>query len=247
VFDYWYSPGATVHVCHQEPCLELLIYHNITCISSYDHLSFFFMKSLSVPVMVSVSSFTAELFSRQYGPVHPAYNPSFSACFFNWNSIFLSQQISQQCFSTGLSAQPNGAYDTRWEPCLLKLQCRRTTVTVTYSSVEKRRLRTTRVTWFFWANLYKQQMGLFLWSLEAIANDSWGYPFHMWQPFINCRNKSISSVFKSLRSTLVRQQLITRNREYLWTLLYIRKVLPYPFFSEEELGKTHNHVLPECC
>jgi hypothetical protein len=31
--------------------------------------------------------------------VHPAYNPSFSACIF----------LSQQCFSTGLSAQPNGA------------------------------------------------------------------------------------------------------------------------------------------
>jgi hypothetical protein len=41
--------------------------------------------------------------------VHPAYNPSFSACFFSRNSIFLSQQISQQCFSAGLSAQPNGA------------------------------------------------------------------------------------------------------------------------------------------
>jgi hypothetical protein len=44
-----------------------------------------------------------------YGSVHPAYNPSFSACFFSRNSIFLSQQISQQCFSAGLSAQPNGA------------------------------------------------------------------------------------------------------------------------------------------
>jgi hypothetical protein len=43
------------------------------------------------------------------GLVHPAYNPYFSACFFNWNSVFLSQQISQQCFSAGLSAQPNGA------------------------------------------------------------------------------------------------------------------------------------------
>jgi hypothetical protein len=43
------------------------------------------------------------------GSVHPAYNPSFSACFFNQNIIFLSQQISQQCFSAGLSAQPNGA------------------------------------------------------------------------------------------------------------------------------------------
>jgi hypothetical protein len=37
------------------------------------------------------------------GSVHPAYNPAFSACFFSWNSIFLSQQISQQCFSAGLS------------------------------------------------------------------------------------------------------------------------------------------------
>jgi hypothetical protein len=43
------------------------------------------------------------------GPVHPAYNPSFSACFFSRNGIFLSQQISQQYFSAGLSAQPNGA------------------------------------------------------------------------------------------------------------------------------------------
>jgi hypothetical protein len=43
------------------------------------------------------------------GSVYSAYNPSFSACFFSGNSIFLSQQISQQCFSTGLSAQPNGA------------------------------------------------------------------------------------------------------------------------------------------
>jgi hypothetical protein len=43
------------------------------------------------------------------GPVHPAYNLYFSACFFSWNSIFLSQQISQQCFSADLSAQPNGA------------------------------------------------------------------------------------------------------------------------------------------
>jgi hypothetical protein len=42
-------------------------------------------------------------------PVHLAYNPSFSACFFIRNNIFLSQQISQHCFSAGLSAQPNGA------------------------------------------------------------------------------------------------------------------------------------------
>jgi hypothetical protein len=47
---------------------------------------------------------------RQHiGPVHLAYNPYFSAYFFSQNSIFLSQQISQQCFSVGLSAQPNGA------------------------------------------------------------------------------------------------------------------------------------------
>jgi hypothetical protein len=43
------------------------------------------------------------------GSVHLAYNPSFSACFFSRNSVFLSSQISQQCFSAGLSAQPNGA------------------------------------------------------------------------------------------------------------------------------------------
>jgi hypothetical protein len=53
------------------------------------------------------------------GPVHSAYNPSFSACFFSWNNIFLSQQISQQCFSAGLSAQPNGSNDDlqRWLFC----------------------------------------------------------------------------------------------------------------------------------
>jgi hypothetical protein len=45
-----------------------------------------------------------------YGPVYLAYNPSFSVCFFSQNSIFLSQQISQQCFLAGLSAQPNGSY-----------------------------------------------------------------------------------------------------------------------------------------
>jgi hypothetical protein len=44
---------------------------------------------------------------KKDGPVHPAYNPYFSACFFQ----FLSQQISQQCFSAGLSAQTNGTID----------------------------------------------------------------------------------------------------------------------------------------
>jgi hypothetical protein len=48
--------------------------------------------------------------SSHFEPIHPAYNPSFSVYFFSRNSIFLSQQISQPCFSAGLSAQPNGAF-----------------------------------------------------------------------------------------------------------------------------------------
>jgi hypothetical protein len=52
---------------------------------------------------------TWRVFFSGIEPVHPAYNPSFSACFFSQNNIFLSHQISQQCFSVGLSAQPNGA------------------------------------------------------------------------------------------------------------------------------------------
>jgi hypothetical protein len=44
-------------------------------------------------------------------PVHPVYNPYFSACFFSQNSVFFSHQISQQYFSVGLSAQLNGAID----------------------------------------------------------------------------------------------------------------------------------------
>jgi hypothetical protein len=43
------------------------------------------------------------------GHVHSAYNPYFLTCFFNRNSIFLSQQISQPCFSAGLLAQPDHA------------------------------------------------------------------------------------------------------------------------------------------
>jgi hypothetical protein len=46
----------------------------------------------------------------EYGPVYSAYNPSFSVYFFSRNSIFLSHQISQQCFSAGLLAQPNASY-----------------------------------------------------------------------------------------------------------------------------------------
>jgi hypothetical protein len=36
------------------------------------------------------------------GPVHLAYNSSYSACFFSRNNIFLSKKISQQCFSADL-------------------------------------------------------------------------------------------------------------------------------------------------
>jgi hypothetical protein len=50
------------------------------------------------------------------GPVHPAYNPYYSACFFIQNSVFLSQQISQRCFSAGLSAQPNGTMVSSQKP-----------------------------------------------------------------------------------------------------------------------------------
>jgi hypothetical protein len=39
----------------------------------------------------------------------------FSACFFSRNSVFLSQQISQQCFSAGLSAQLNGAKEAKFQ------------------------------------------------------------------------------------------------------------------------------------
>jgi hypothetical protein len=55
--------------------------------------------------------FSSQIFLTCIGHVHPAYNPSFSACLFNRNNIFLSQQINQQYFSAGLSAQPNGAIE----------------------------------------------------------------------------------------------------------------------------------------
>jgi hypothetical protein len=47
--------------------------------------------------------------THDYDPVHMSYNPYFLACFFfSWNRVFLSQEISQQYFSAGLSTQPNG-------------------------------------------------------------------------------------------------------------------------------------------
>jgi len=44
------------------------------------------------------------------GPVRLSYNPSFSACFFSRNSIFLSQQISGNSVSTCFFSKANGAY-----------------------------------------------------------------------------------------------------------------------------------------
>ena len=43
------------------------------------------------------------------GPVRFSYNPSFSACFFIRNSIFLSQQISRNNISTCFFSEANGA------------------------------------------------------------------------------------------------------------------------------------------
>jgi hypothetical protein len=74
-------------------------------------------------ILKSMCSFCPIL--KKYGPVLPAYNPSFSSCFFSRNSIFLLQQISQPCFSVGLSAQPNGAYVfvlSNFEKCVFCLK-----------------------------------------------------------------------------------------------------------------------------
>ena len=43
------------------------------------------------------------------GPVRFSYNPYFSAYFFRRNSIFLSQQISQNNVSTCFFSEANGA------------------------------------------------------------------------------------------------------------------------------------------
>jgi hypothetical protein len=63
-----------------------------------------------VEIGLKVTGHSAEWGKETGESVHPAYNPSFLAYFFSRNSIFLSQQISQQCFSAGLSAEPNGAF-----------------------------------------------------------------------------------------------------------------------------------------
>jgi len=43
-----------------------------------------------------------------FGPVRFSYNPSFSACFFSWNSVFLSQQIRRNNVSACFSAKRMG-------------------------------------------------------------------------------------------------------------------------------------------
>jgi hypothetical protein len=45
-----------------------------------------------------------------YGPVHLAYNPSYSACFFSQNNIFLLQKISQQCFQPAYNSSRTAPY-----------------------------------------------------------------------------------------------------------------------------------------
>jgi hypothetical protein len=42
------------------------------------------------------------------GPVRLSYNSYFSACFFSRNSVFLSQQISEQYFQPWLFSEANG-------------------------------------------------------------------------------------------------------------------------------------------
>ena len=45
------------------------------------------------------------------GPICSSYNPSFSACFFSQNNIFLSQQISRNSVSACFFSEANEAKD----------------------------------------------------------------------------------------------------------------------------------------
>ena len=47
------------------------------------------------------------------GPIHFSYIPYFSAYFFNWNNVFLSQQISRNSVSTCFFSKANGANELR--------------------------------------------------------------------------------------------------------------------------------------
>jgi hypothetical protein len=49
--------------------------------------------------VTSVNHFFYKNCSKCFGPVQPAYKPSFSAYLFSRNSIFLSQKISQNSVS----------------------------------------------------------------------------------------------------------------------------------------------------
>jgi hypothetical protein len=64
------------------------------------NLSFFLLYLVNINAETSIDNIKC--------PVHPAYNPSFSACFFSQNNIFLSQQISQVFFSQLISTAKRG-------------------------------------------------------------------------------------------------------------------------------------------
>jgi hypothetical protein len=59
--------------------------------------------------------------NRDEGHVHPAYNPSFSAYFFSRNNIFLSQQISQRCFSASTAERGKHAYQSSSTCALIRV------------------------------------------------------------------------------------------------------------------------------
>ena len=72
------------------------------CLTEYGLLwACFKSGSLFVWLVERVTSFTRYRFS---------YNPSFSACFFSRNSVFLSQQISRNSVSACFFSKANGAY-----------------------------------------------------------------------------------------------------------------------------------------
>jgi hypothetical protein len=50
------------------------------------------------PNVHHLSIVTTSIFCEDLGPVHLAYNPSYSACFFSRNSIFLSQKSANSVF-----------------------------------------------------------------------------------------------------------------------------------------------------
>ena len=53
-----------------------------------------------------------------HGPVRFSCNPSFSACFFSRNSVFLSQQISRNSVSACFSAKRTRPWIGYLDPCL---------------------------------------------------------------------------------------------------------------------------------